>query len=73
MPLSDQLELADGSFCRAYQLCSAMLTKLAEAQKKTFPGGGGWVVGSAENKANSAQLELGLGLSLAKTIQFNGF
>ena len=28
-------------------------------------GGAGWMVGSAENKANSAQLELGLGLSLA--------
>ena len=36
--------------------------------EKTFPGGGGggWVVGSAGNKANSAQLELELWLSLAK-------
>jgi len=34
----------------------------------TFPGGWGWVVGLAENKANSAQLELGLGLSLAINI-----
>ena len=40
--------------------------------KKNFPGrgwgwgwGGGWVVGLAEIKANSAQLELELGLSLA--------
>ena len=37
--------------------------------KKNFPGRG-WVgvgvVGLAENKANSAQLELELGLSLAK-------
>ena len=29
-------------------------------------GGSGWVVGLAGNRANSAQLELGLGLSLAK-------
>ena len=34
--------------------------------EKTFPGGWGWVVGSAENRANSAPIELGLGLSLAK-------
>ena len=34
-------------------------------KKKTFPGG--WVVELAENKANSAQLELELGLSLAIT------
>ena len=37
--------------------------------EKTFPGGSvGWfgVVGLAENKANSAPLELELGLSLAK-------
>ena len=30
-------------------------------------GGWGWVVGSTGNKANSAPLELGLGLSLAKS------
>ena len=34
--------------------------------KKKFPGGGGWVVGLTGNRANSAPLELGLGLSLAK-------
>ena len=36
--------------------------------RKTFPGGWRWglVVGSAENKATSAPIELGLGLSLAK-------
>jgi hypothetical protein len=44
--------------------------KLAEL--KTFPGG--WVVGvgvagSSENKANLAQLELELGLSLAKMVK----
>ena len=39
-----------------------------QAGKKTFLGGWGWVgvFGLAENKANSAQLELELGLSLAK-------
>ena len=35
------------------------------AELKKFPGRGGWVAGSTENKANSAQLELELGLSLA--------
>ena len=29
--------------------------------------GGGWLVGLVENKANSAQLELEFGMSLAKT------
>ena len=33
---------------------------------KTFPGGGGWLVGSSGNKATLAQLGLELGLSLAK-------
>ena len=33
------------------------------SSKKTFPGG--WVVGLTGNRANSAPLELGLGLSLA--------
>ena len=31
-------------------------------------GGWGWVAGSSGNKANSAQLELELGLSLAKIV-----
>ena len=39
------------------------------AELETFPGGWGvgvgWLAGSTENKANSAQLELELGLSLA--------
>ena len=35
------------------------------AELETFPGGGGWVAGSSETKANLAQLELELGLSLA--------
>ena len=35
------------------------------SSERNFPGwGSGWVVGSAGNKANSTQLELGLGLSL---------
>ena len=37
--------------------------------EKNFPGGWGWVVGSAENRASSAPIELGLGLSLATTIK----
>ena len=36
-------------------------------RKSPRPSGGGWVAGLAGNRANSAQLELGLGLSLAKT------
>ena len=43
--------------------------KLAELE--TFPGGwwvGVGVAGSSENKANLAQLELELGLSLAKNV-----
>ena len=36
------------------------------AELETFPGGGGWVAGSSETKANLAQLGLELGLSLAK-------
>ena len=39
--------------------------------EKTFPGGWGWVVGSAENRASSAPIELGLGLSLTKRGQRN--
>ena len=31
---------------------------------------GGWVVGSAENRASSVPIELGLGLSLAKRMFF---
>ena len=41
-------------------MCSAILSKFAEGQKN-FPG---WVVGLAENKANSAQLELEAGAEL---------
>ena len=37
------------------------------SREKTFPGGWGWVVGLAENKANSAPIELELELSLAIT------
>ena len=33
-------------------------------------GGAGYVVGEIKNKANSAQLKLELGLSLAKTCAF---
>ena len=60
-------------------LCFTIHTQLAGAEKKlSRAGGGGWVVaeamwwvgvvGLAENKANSApiELELELGLSLAK-------
>ena len=35
------------------------------SEKLSRMDGGGWVVGSAENKANSALLELELWLSLA--------
>ena len=35
-------------------------------------GGGGWLAGSSGNKANSAQLELKLGLSLAKRRKQSG-
>ena len=40
--------------------------KLSREGVGVVVGEGGWVVGLAENKANSAQLELELGLSLAK-------
>ena len=48
----------------AYLSCLLYLT-IQQSWEKTFPGGWVGVVGLAENKANSAQLELELGLSLA--------
>ena len=46
------------------------LLSYVQLKKKTFlvgGGGGGWVVGLTGNRANSAQLELGLSLAIPCT------
>ena len=64
---SDQLQIATNKLASLCRL-SIMLNYrylISWSSEKTFPGG--WVVGFAENKASSAPIELGLGLSLAMT------